>query len=118
MNVKPPPAKVKLTIEAPLKPSEDPEKVEKAMRNIVGGIDLTVIQRQGDRLTAETEDQKGLYTVYEKIRARQSLGVARRLLTRNASEDSTSIHFNKQAAYVNAVNICEDESESPLGPLK
>lgn len=118
MNVKLPPVPVKLTIEAPLRPSEDPSKVEEALKNIVGGIDFTVIKRERDRLTAKTEDPKGLFTIYERIRARQSLGVARRLLTRNTSEDSTWIYFNKQAAYVKIVNICEDETESPLGPIK
>jgi len=46
------------------------------------------------------------------------MGVARRLLLKNASEESSWVYLNKQAAYMKIVNICEDESESPLGPLK
>ncbi len=118
MKVEPPPAKVRLTIEAVLHASEDPEKVKRAIKNIIGVTEITVTKSGGASLTAETEEPKGLYTVYERIRARQTIGVARRLLTKNASEDSTWIYFNRQAAYVKTVIICADESESALGPIK
>ncbi len=117
MNVKPPPVPVRLTVEAPLKPSEDPEKVVKAVGNIVGNVNLAVT-RGRDSVIVETEDQKGLHIIYEKIRSKQSLGVARRRLLENIYEDSTWLYLNKQAAYVNTFSICEDEAESPLGPIK
>jgi predicted RNA binding protein with dsRBD fold (UPF0201 family) len=117
LNVKPPPAPVRLTVEAPLRPSEDPEKVVKAVGNIVGDVNLAVT-RGRDSVVVETEDHKGLHIIYEKIRSKQSLGVARRRLLENISEDSTWLYLNKQAAYVNTFNICEDEAESPLGPIK
>ncbi len=108
---------IKLRIETPLNPSEDPEKVKKAIRNIFGGRELNLVQ-EGDRISAETEDIKVIHIIYEKIRARNILGVARRILIKNTSGNSTWLQFNKQSAMVKAVNICEDEAESPLGPIK
>jgi predicted RNA binding protein with dsRBD fold (UPF0201 family) len=32
--------------------------------------------------------------------------------------NSTWFYLNKQAAFVGIVSICEEESESPLGPIK
>ncbi|MCL5317913.1 MAG: hypothetical protein M1503_06610 [Thaumarchaeota archaeon] len=118
MKFEPPTAPIKITIETPLNPSEDPEKVSKAIRNLTEGAatDLT-ITKEKNRLIAETEDPTALSNIYQKIRARLSLGVARKHLRRNASKKSTSLCFNKQAAYVKTLNICE-ESESPLGALK
>jgi predicted RNA binding protein with dsRBD fold (UPF0201 family) len=108
---------VNVTIESPLHLSEDPEKVAEAMRHLTEGFDLA-IEHRGTRLVAQTDDPAVLATIYEKLRARLSLSVARRQLRTNESELSTHIYFNKQAAYVKKINICVDDAESPLGAIK
>ncbi|SRR3990172_514892 len=119
LKFEPPPAPIKIRIETPLNPSEDPEKVATAIRNLTEGAaaELT-ITKEKNCLVAETEDPTALSNIYQKIRARLSLGVARKHLRRNASKKSTSLCFNKQAAYAKTLNICEEETESPLGALK
>ncbi len=119
MKFEPPPTPIKITIETPLNLSEDPEKVATAIRNLTEGstTELTITNEK-NRLIAETEDPTALSNVYQKIRSRLSLGVARKHLRRNASKKSTYLCFNKQAAYVKTLNICEKETESPLGELK
>jgi predicted RNA binding protein with dsRBD fold (UPF0201 family) len=113
-----PPAPIKLTIETPLYPSEDPEKVSTTIRNLAEGAADLIITQEKTRLTVKTEDPTALSNIYQKIRARLSLGVARKQLRQHASKNSTWLCFNKQAAYVKTLNICEEETESPLGELK
>ena len=39
------------------------------------------------------------------------------MLKRNVTNNSTRILYNKQAAYVKSLAICENENESSLGPI-
>ncbi len=118
MNIKPLPAPIKITVESQLNRSEDPRKVGQAIKNIVGMEDVSFNKDKKDMLTAEIDNQKGLNNIYEKIRSKQSAGVARRLLILNAANSKTWIYFHKQAAFVNVLNICEDESDASLGHIK
>lgn len=116
MRIEPFKHQVKVVVEAVVNPSEDVEKVKRAIRNITLGVEP---QLTGGRvLRGESEDQKSLYTIYEQIRARRTMAVARRMLTQNSTDNHTWLYLNKQAAYMNVVAICEEEGESPLGPIK
>ncbi len=106
---------LKITVEAPVNPSEDANKVKIAVQNIVKFIEPDFSQ---NKIIASTNDEKSLYLIYEQIRDKQILAVARRLLLKNMVYDSTYLLLNKQAAFVGILNICEDENESPLGPIK
>ena len=70
------------------------------------------------RVIATISDEKSLYYMYEKIRDKRSFSVARRLLLKNRSFDKTWVFLNKQAAFVGNISLCEEEAESPLGPIK
>ncbi|MBI2111431.1 MAG: hypothetical protein HYT44_03515 [Nitrosarchaeum sp.] len=37
---------------------------------------------------------------------------------KNLENDSTWFYLNKQAAFSNAIALCEEAEESPLGPIK
>lgn len=118
MKIKQIPFSIQITVQAFLKPTEDLKKVEKAIKNILGIDDIVIIPNGKDMLIVKTENQKGLDNIYEKLRSRQCTGVARRLFLQNISENNTWIYYNKQAAYVNVHNICEEETNSPLGHIK
>ncbi len=118
MNIKQLPVKIKITVEAQLNRSEDPQKVEQAIKNIIGIKEISFNKDKKEILIAEIDNQKGLNNIYEKIRSRQSAGVTRRLLFQNSTKSKTWIYFHKQAAYVNALNVCEDETNVSLGHLK
>lgn len=89
------------------------EKVREALSNIIP----MNYSFDGRMLKARTQDLEALTNVYEKIRAKRSLGVLRRLLLRGMGDDSSTILLNRQAAYVGSVVFCETEMEGPLGPL-
>ncbi|MFL6390467.1 MAG: hypothetical protein ACJ71E_00245, partial [Nitrososphaeraceae archaeon] len=59
-----------------------------------------------------------LTTIYDQSRARAAMGVLRRMLTDNRISNTTRFLLNKQAAVAGIVVVIEDESESPLGPIR
>ncbi|MEM3538926.1 MAG: RNA-binding domain-containing protein [Nitrososphaerales archaeon] len=115
MKIKPFNLPLKITIEAQVNPSEDTEKVKIAIQNIIKFIEPNISQ---NKIIASTNDEKSLYLIYEQIRDKQILAVVRRLLLTNISQNETYILLNKQAAFMGRLNVCEDENESPLGPIK
>ncbi|NWG08734.1 MAG: hypothetical protein HXX80_00190 [Nitrososphaerales archaeon] len=116
MKVKPLNLPLTILIEAVVNPSEDSDKVKIAIQNLVEPVKPDFSQE--DRmLKASTKEEKSLYHIYEQLRAKQTLAVARRILLEHTTGDGTWLIFNKQAAFVGVVNICEDERESPLGPI-
>ena len=116
MKVKPLNLPLTILMEAVVNPSEDFDKVKTAIQNLVGPMKLDFSQ-EDKMLKASTKEEKSLYHIYEQLRAKQTLAVARRLLLEHMTGDGTWLIFNKQAAFVGVVNICEDERESPLGPI-
>ncbi|MCP8307873.1 MAG: hypothetical protein H3Z53_02755 [archaeon] len=116
LKIKPFNLPLKITVEAQVNPSEDANKVKIAIQKLIKLIEPNFSQK--DKIVASTEDEKSLYLIYEQIRAKQILAVARRLLFKNMAQDNTYLILNKQAAFIGSLNICEEEGESPLGPIK
>lgn len=96
-------------------PSEDPQKVERAVSNILSNIDIHV---KDDSLKATSTTLESLLHIHEKIHSRNTQKVYGRNLRRNLVDDSTWFYLNKQAAFVDVVTLCENADESPLGPIK
>jgi len=97
--------------------TEDPQKVRRAVLNILPGIEIKE-DASGRFLTGESSDPRCLTALYEQIRARRIAGVVRRLYEEHLVGERSWLYFNKQAAYAGSVVVCEDPSESPLGPIK
>jgi len=116
LKIKPFNLPLKITVEAQVNPSEDNNKVKMAIQNLIKLVEPILLQK--GKIIVSTSDEKSLYLIYEQIRAKQILGVARRLLLANMAQDSTYLALNKQAAFMGGLNICEEESESPLGPIR
>ncbi len=95
--------------------SEDSGKVINAVKNILVDCEPTIID---NKVLAESKKVKSLAKIYEHVRSRAILGVFRRILEYNTFLSSTWFNLNKQAAYAGIVSICEEESESPLGPIR
>ncbi len=107
---------LKVVISTPLKRSEDPGKVRSAMENVLG-TKVSFTEREG-QLQFVGFDEEYLYPIYEALRKRRTLAVARRLLLNQAEEGKTRLLLNKQAAFVGTLVLCEDQAESPLGPIE
>ena len=108
---------LKIIIEAQINPSENIDKVKTSILNLIRYVELDFLINN-KMLTTSTIDEKSLYFIYEQIRARRIVAVIRKFLLKNMNQHSTFLYFNKQVAFVGSVNVCEEESQSPLGPIK
>ena len=104
---------------AHLNPTESREKVERAIRNLFGNIEITLVEKKGDQLL---ESQlEGLYSLkhlkdtLSRERIRDSV---RAMLSRwSKEEDRVTFHLNRQAAYSNHVSIYH-ANKVPMGPIE
>ncbi|HUT27865.1 MAG TPA: RNA-binding domain-containing protein [Methanomassiliicoccales archaeon] len=94
---------------ARLFPTEDPEKVRKALLNLFPAAEMTT---QGDEMIGRTED---LSRFKELIRNHRILDSTRAVMLRGVSEGTIIFQLNKQAAYVGKISFAE--GRSPLGPI-
>ena len=105
----------KISVYCDINESEDVNKVKTAISNILTDMDETT---DDSSFVANSSNYESLTKIYEAMRTRKTKTVYRRHLMRNMTEDSTWFYLNKQAAFANAIVLCDDESESPLGPIK
>ena len=90
-------------------------KVRTAVSNILAGMDEKITDNS---LVANSSNYESLTKIYETMRTRKTKTAYRRHLMRNMTEDSTWFYLNKQAAFANVITLCDEEDQSPLGPIK
>ncbi len=106
---------VDIRVECQVNPSEDPAKVVRSVKNVISNSSPELTD---GTVRVVTKNPAALSIIYEQVRSRRIIGVFRKALLNNMIAKSTWFYLNKQAAYVGRVSICEEESESPLGPIK
>jgi len=104
-----------IRVECQVYPSEDPVKVVRAVKNVISNCSPELVN---GRVRVVTKNPEALGIIYEQVRSRRVMGVFKKVLVNNMIANSTWFYLNKQAAYAGTVSICEDEAESPLGPIK
>ena len=102
-------------ISSSINPSEDPEKVKKAILNIFPNL---LVETEQFSAYSKSNELRSLEKIYEAIRLRHSQKIYLRTLEKNLKNDTTWFYLNKQAAFVEKIAICEESDESPLGPIK
>ena len=107
--------KCKIEILCPKNPSENSEKIKKAISNV---FPYATMKTEVFSIVAQSKDLNSLEKIYETIHLHQSQNIYRRNLEKNLKDDSTWFYLNKQAAFVEKIAICEKSDESPLGPIK
>lgn len=107
---------IELKVEAPVNPSEDPQKVIDAIANVVERCSPEF--RYGSRVVGRAAGSEPLWVLYEQVRSRSAMGVLRRTLLDNRAGDSTWFLLNKQAATAGIAAVIDEEQESPLGPIR
>jgi uncharacterized protein len=107
---------IELKIESAVNPSESSEKVLSAITNIFG--ECSPEFKYGSLIVASCFALGSLRIVYDQIRSRAAMGVLRRMLIDNRISNTTSFLLNKQAAAAGILVVIEDETESPLGPIR
>lgn len=96
-------------------PSEDPDKVRQAVSNVLSDVDF---KYEDGSIKAISKDLQSLSKIYDTIKSRKANKTYRRQMRYNLKGDATWFYLNKQAAFVNVIALCEEATESPLGPIK
>src|SRR5574338_33707 len=98
-----------------INPSEDPQKVEQAITNIIDNVEIKTTNYS---LSATSKEIESLAKIHESIIHHNTQKIYYRILNQKLEGNSTWFYLHKQAAFVNNIAICEHDDESPLGPIK
>jgi predicted RNA binding protein with dsRBD fold (UPF0201 family) len=105
-------------VEVEINPTEDLEKVKKAVENIFGVVKFKVKSRKWGRLLiAETRGTVGLTKLYNLLRRERIRDAARKVLFSGLADNSLTFYLNKQVAYAGHISFSQQTAESPLGPI-
>lgn len=109
---------LEVRIRVEVHPTESREKVESAVRNVLGEVSLTAVDR-GDTTILESSLQglESLSYLRDLLRRTRIRDAARGFLTRILGEGVMSFGLNKQAAYMGRASFY-GSGESPLGPIQ
>jgi len=105
----------KISAYCAINPSENIDKIRTAVSNVLIDVDEKIV---GNSLIANSNNYESLSKIYEIIRAKNIKKVYRRNLRQNIVDDSTWFYLNKQAAFANVIALCDEDNQSPLGPIK
>ena len=105
----------KISVYCTINESEDVNKVRTSISNILTDMDETI---NDSSFVANSNNYESLTNIYETMRTRKTKSAYRRHLMRNMTEDSTWFYLNKQAAFANVIALCDEEDQSPLGPIE
>ena len=95
--------------------SEDPDKVQQAVSNIL--VDMNFKYEDGS-IKGISNNVECLSKIYDTIRSHSVTRTYRRQMRYHHHGDTTWFYLNKQAAFVNVIALCDEAEESPLGPIK
>ena len=104
-----------IRVETYISLSEDYNKVLLSLNNITCDCQFTL---NNNLISSENSNLNSLLKIFNQIRDKQTFSILRRLLNKNKYKNQTWFLLNKQAAFMNKVVLCDDEADSPLGPIK
>ena len=112
-------AEISVHLEADINPTESEEKVRTAAANILANASFT-IKPSGKAwlLTTEAKGLDSLIRLRKILRNDRIRDAARKMLFRSIRENTLSFCLNKQVAFSGHVSFCEENAESPLGPIR
>ena len=99
-----------VTVKAPCLPTEDVEKVKKAILNLFPD---SMIEASGGMIEAKTGS---LVRFKELIRSYRIIDATRRMLLHGKQGNSTTFMINKQVAFIGKVSYVEEKL--PLGRIE
>jgi predicted RNA binding protein with dsRBD fold (UPF0201 family) len=110
---------ITISVEAEVNPTEDEEKVRKAIDNVLGNAEFTVKSAaRGSILTAQAKSQESLIKLRNIMCNDRVRDASRRILYKSTRGNTITFYLNKQVAFAGHVSFSEETAESPLGPLK
>ncbi len=111
---------IKIRVETEVKPTEDVEKVKKALLNLVEVSELSTEDLGGGYklLIGTSDDVKSLIKLHRLLRIERILDTARSLMLKSLTDNSSiTLKLHKQSAYAGKVSLVTHDEESPLGPI-
>jgi len=106
---------MKVTVRAPVYPTESHEKVITALKNIFPQVEFDITAGEPARIIGYGYGREALEQLHFLLRKEKILDACRALLLENRVENKTKLKINKQAAYVGRLNL---SAESPLGCIE
>jgi uncharacterized protein len=109
---------VNIKIETSVNPTEDIEKVRKALSTITTDQNFKE-ERVGDViiLRLESSCKESLAKFYSMLREDMILDSSRRALFSRMRGNKINFCLNKQVAFAGHISFCQPKAESPLGPI-
>jgi predicted RNA binding protein with dsRBD fold (UPF0201 family) len=110
---------VTVFVETEVNPTEDEDKVQAAVNNVLGNASITVKASQtGSTLTAEAKGLDSLVKLRNMLRSDRNRDASRRILFKSIRGNKISFFLNKQVAFAGHISFSEETAESPLGPIR
>lgn len=110
------PAVRRVELRATVSPSEDPDKVLGAMRQVVGGCEC-VVEVGPESIRLSSGSPTCLQRLHDQLRDRHVRDAARRLMLASVEGERLPLKLNRQAAAAGVLALCSNAVESPLGPI-
>jgi len=112
-------SEIRVRVETPVNPTEDPGKVSRALRNLFPNANLitTRVDERRSKLEATMSRLEDLDKLRSLLRQQAIRDAARKILFHSLSGSMIVVHLNKQAAFAEKVSFCDRYDESPLGPI-
>jgi len=105
-------------VEVEVNPTEDLEKVKRAVENIFGATEFEVESKKWGRLLiAKTRGTEGLTKLYNLLNRERIRAAARKVFFSGMGDKSVLFYLNKQVAYAGHISFSQQTAESPLGPI-
>jgi predicted RNA binding protein with dsRBD fold (UPF0201 family) len=109
---------ISVQVEADINPTENEDKVKRAVENMFGDLELEVKdQKQRRLLVGRGKGLDALTKLYNLLRRERIRDAARGVLYEGLSGKSIVFYLNKQVAHVGHVSFSNPAGESPLGPI-
>lgn len=112
-------ARVRIVVEAEVRPTEDPDKVLKAIQAFFDPDTVRIEDLGSTRiLVAESGSLRSLEKLHWLLRAERILDAARGMMRRGIQGEKLVFHLHKQAAYVGRLSFISGDHESPMGAIR
>jgi len=110
---------IEVLVETEINPTEDLEKVKKAIENIIYNAEFEIKEEKDKSvLIAKAYGLNSLVKLQNLFKTERIRDAARAVLLRGLNEETITFYLNKQVAYVKHISFSEPAAESPLGPIK
>ena len=104
-------------VEASVYPTEDEEKVRRALKNIFPEIEFLKVEDNPSKLKGEGKSLKVLENFKSLLEKEKIRDAAKAILISSIQNKELIFYLNKQVAFSNHISFCQPEAESPLGPI-